>query len=105
MKELRRNMRIIGTLIVALFLCAGAWYGVTVYTQGDVWASDVYNPRLARSSSDRGDITDRDGVVLATSQDGQRVYLEDAAVRRSLAATVGDTAGMSGTGVEGYYSA
>ena len=64
MKELRRNMRVIGTLLMALFICAGAWFGVTVYTQGDTWASDVYNPRLARSSSDRGDVTDRDGVVL-----------------------------------------
>ena len=74
MKELRRNMRIIGTLLMVLFIGAGAWYGVTVYTQGDVWASDVYNPRLARSSSDRGDITDRDGVVLATTDsDGVRV--------------------------------
>lgn len=106
MKELRRNMRIIGTLIVALFLCAGAWYGVTVYTQGDVWASDVYNPRLARSSSDRGDITDRDGVVLATTDDeGKRVYLENTAARRALSQTVGDTAGMSGTGIESFYSA
>lgn len=106
MKELRRNMRIIGTLIVALFLCAGAWYGVTVYTQGDVWASDVYNPRLARSSSDRGDITDRDGVVLATTDDdGNRVYLENTAARRALSQTVGDTAGMSGTGIESFYSA
>ena len=49
MKKLRRNMRIIGTLLMVLFICAGAWFGVTVHTQGDTWASDVYNPRLARS--------------------------------------------------------
>ncbi len=106
MKELRRNMRIIGTLLVLLFVGAGVWYGVTVYTQGDTWASDVYNPRLARTSSERGDITDRDGVVLATTNaDGQRVYLENAAARRALSQTVGDTAGMSGTGIESFYSA
>ena len=106
MKELRRNMRVIGTLLMALFICAGAWLGVTVYTQGDTWASDVYNPRLARSSSDRGDITDRDGVVLATTDDeGNRVYLENTAARRALSQTVGDTAGMSGAGVETFFSA
>ena len=31
-------MRVIGTLLMALFICAGAWFGVTVYTQGDTWA-------------------------------------------------------------------
>lgn len=106
MKELRRNMRIIGTLLVLLFLGAGVWYGVTAYTQGDTWASDVYNPRLARTSSERGDITDRDGVVLATTdEDGKRVYLENTAARRALSQTVGDTAGMSGAGIESFYSA
>ena len=71
MKELRRNMRIVMALIMVLFIGAGAWLGMTVYTQGDTWASNVYNPRLENTSSQRGDFTDRDGVVLAsTAQDG-----------------------------------
>lgn len=105
MKELRRNMRVIGALLAALFICAGVWFGVTVYEQGDVWASNVYNPRLARTASERGDITDRNGVTLATTdEDGRRVYLENTAARRALSQTVGDTAGMSGAGVESFYS-
>lgn len=105
MKELRRNMRVIGALLAALFICAGVWFGVTVYEQGDVWASNVYNPRLARTASERGDITDRSGVMLATTdEDGRRVYLENTAARRALSQTVGDTAGMSGAGVESFYS-
>ena len=66
MKELRRNMRVVMAIIMVLFIGAGAWLGATVYTQGDTWASNVYNPRLVRTSSSRGDITDRDGTILAT---------------------------------------
>lgn len=105
MKELRRNMRLVGALIVAVFVGLSAWFALTVFEQGSIWASNSYNTRLNASRAQRGDIVDRDGVTLAASRDGKRVYLEDAAARRALAAVVGDTSGMSGTGIEGYYSA
>lgn len=105
MKELRRNMRFIGTLVVVLFVGLAAWFAMTVFTQGSIWASDVRNNRLRATNSLRGDITDRDGNVLATTaQDGTRLYTENALARRALSQTVGDTAGMSGTGVETFYS-
>ena len=104
MKELRRNMRLVGALVVAAFLTLSGWFALTVFEQGSIWASNSYNTRLTATGAQRGDITDRDGVALATTQDGERVYLENTAARRALAATVGDTAGMSGTGIEGYYS-
>lgn len=105
MKELRRNMRLIGTILLCLFIAAGSWYGVTVYNQGSKWASNVYNTRLKSSSANRGDIKDRKGIVLATTDtDGKRVYLSDQHARMALSQTVGDTAGMSGVGVESYFS-
>lgn len=106
MKELRRNMRFIGTLVVVLFVGLAVWFAMTVFTQGSIWASDVRNNRLRATNSLRGDITDRDGNVLATTaEDGTRTYTENALARRALSQTVGDTAGMSGTGVETFYSA
>jgi len=106
MKELRRNMRIVGTLVVVMFVGLAAWFAMTVFTQGSIWASDVRNSRLKTGASLRGDITDRDGNLLATtSEDGERQYLPNAAARRALSQTVGDTAGMSGTGIETFYSA
>lgn len=105
MKELRRNMRAVGSILLALFIGAGVWLGATVYKQGDSWASNAYNPRLAHTASERGDITDRNGVTLATTNaDGKRQYLDNEAARRALSQTVGDTAGMSGAGVESFFS-
>ena len=106
MKELRRNMRLVGALVVVMFVGLAAWFAMTVFTQGSIWASDVRNNRLRASNSLRGDITDRDGNLLATTaEDGSRQYTQNAAARRALSQTVGDTAGMSGTGIETFYSA
>ena len=106
MKELRRNMRLVGALLVVMFVGLAAWFAMTVFTQGSIWASDVRNSRLRASNSLRGDITDRDGNLLATTaEDGSRQYTQNAAARRALSQTVGDTAGMSGTGIETFFSA
>ena len=105
MKELRRNMRLIGALVVVMFVGLAAWFAMTAFTQGSIWASDVRNSRLRATNSVRGDITDRAGNLLATTaEDGSRQYTSNAAARRALSQTVGDTAGMSGTGIETFYS-
>ena len=105
MKELRGKMRLVGALIVCLFIGLGAWYGYTVYSQGSVWASNPYNTRANGTTAHMGDITDRDGNVLAhTASDGTRQYLTNEKSRRALSQTIGDQMGMSGTGVENYYS-
>ena len=83
MKELRRNMRFVGMLVVALFVGLAAWFAMTAYTQGSIWASDVHNTRLAALNTHRGDITDRDGNLLATTaSDGSRQYTQNEQARR-----------------------
>lgn len=105
MKELRRNMRFVGALLVLMFVGLAAWFAMTAFTQGSIWASDVHNTRLAASNTLRGDITDRHGNLLATTaQDGSRQYTENTLARRALSQTVGDIAGMAGVGVETFYS-
>ena len=105
MKELRRNMRLVGTLVVIMFVGLAAWFAMTVYTQGSIWASDAHNTRLSASNTLRGDITDRHGNLLATTaEDGSRQYTQNTAARRALSQTVGDIAGMSGVGVETFHS-
>lgn len=98
-------MRLVGTLVVVLFVALAAWFAMTAFTQGSIWASDVRNSRLRATNSLRGDILDRDGNLLATTaEDGTRQYVSNATARRALSQTVGDVAGMSGTGVETLYS-
>lgn len=105
MKELRGKMRLVCTLIVCMFIGMSAWYGYTVFSQGSVWASNPYNTRSNGTTAHMGDITDRDGNLLAhTAQDGTRQYLSNESGRRALSQTIGDQMGMSGTGVENYYS-
>ena len=105
MKEMRRKMRVVGALVIAAFIGLSAWFGVTVWDQGSIWASSAYNTRLRKTNSQMGSITDRNGSLLATTnENGQRIYLQDEQARRALSQTVGDTAGMSGTGIETYYS-
>ena len=105
MKELRRNMRIIGALTVIAFVVLCIGYALTVYTQGSQWASTSYNNRASAKNAIRGDITDRSGVVLATTDsEGNRVYLENEDARRALSQVVGDTRGMSGTSVETFHA-
>ena len=105
MKELRRNMRFVGMLVVLMFVGLAGWFAITAFSQGSIWASDVRNTRLRTSNVLRGEITDRDGNLLArTNEDGSRQYLNNDAARRALSQTIGDTAGMSGTGVETFYA-
>ena len=70
MKELRRNMRLIGTLVVVMFVGLAAWFAMTGFTQGSIWASDVRNSRLRATNSLRGDITDRDGNLWGRLKSG-----------------------------------
>ena len=98
-------MRLVGAMVVVMFIALGAWFAMTVYTQGETWASDAHNTRLSASNTLRGDITDRDGNLLATTAaDGSRQYTQNEAARRALSQTVGDIAGMSGVGVETFHS-
>ncbi len=103
MKTIHKKIRVIGLLVVILFVGMGGWLARTVYLQGNQWANTANNPRIAsaRRSITPGDITDRNGVKLASTDDaGKRVYIADTTARRALAHTVGDTANMSGAGVE-----
>ena len=105
MKELRRNMRLVGAAVVIAFIMLAGWFSFTVFEQGAIWASSSRNTRLRATSAQRGDIVDRNGNVLATTKDGERAYISNAFARRALATTVGDDRGMSGTGVESFHSA
>lgn len=105
MKRMRRAIRAVTWLLVASFLGLGGWLGYTVYSQGARWTTSQMNSRLnvAKKTNAMGDITDRNGLLLATTADDRtRKYSNDPSIRRAVSQTVGDAMGMSGTGVETF---
>ena len=107
MKQMRRAIRAISVILVAAFLGLGGWLGYTVYSQGSRWTTSQLNSRLnvAKKTNAMGDITDRNGVLLATTlEDRTRKYSDNKAIRRAVSQTVGDAMGMSGTGVETFHA-
>ncbi len=88
--------------LLILFFCLGlALYYGQLAVRGARFASyptnrHVYaDGRLVRA----GAITDRNGVVLAHTQDGQRLFNENAEIRQATVHAVGDLEGYVSTGV------
>lgn len=84
-------------LLLACFLGGVVYLGVNLFLHGGQWAMQPYNGHL---SSSLGDISDRNGNVLATSSGGERTYSDSETVRRALLHTVGDPYGYISTSAE-----
>ncbi len=101
----KRNIRIMLTVFMALFAGLTVYLAYSVLTYGERWATNPYNPRIASQKSQvkAGDILDRNGVTLATTDaKGNRVYTPDAQVRKALSSVVGDSSGMTTSGAETF---
>lgn len=90
--------------ILCLVLAAGLVLGLAVYvgnwlSQGDSWATYVANDHLyANGRLLRGQVADRNGVVLATAGEGGWRFHDSAGVRKATLHAVGDSQGMIGGG-------
>ena len=101
-------MKTVGMRSVVLYLLLFAFLGglgyfvVTLFLHGNEWAMQPYNGHIyAESSTVRlGDIKDKNGNLLASTEEGRRVYSDSEDVRRALFHTVGDTYGYISTGVQ-----
>ncbi len=80
-------------LIIALLVIAGMCvFIVKIFMNSDQWIQHTYNGHLVGSSglAKAGTIYDRNGVVLAYSEDEQRLYNDDYTTRLSTLHVVGD---------------
>ena len=104
MKRQRFRFRFIALLLFACFLLVGLYGLRSVRVYGTRWFSHAGNTRLAALKSEiiQGDILDRNGIVLATTQEGKRVYHSDAATRSALVHVIGDRAGNIAGSVESF---
>ena len=95
MKQLRKNIRRIAAFLCALFLLLTAYGAYSIYTSGNRWFSSSLNTfaRQKRSGVVAGSILDRNGVILARTVDGVRVYNDDLQVRSALVHVTGDRNG------------
>ena len=71
----------------------------------NTWVVKDYNQHLYAEGEllAAGQITDRNGIVLAETVNGERVFNTDVNIRKSTLHVVGDTAGFISTGVQTAY--
>ena len=85
-----------------------AVYGVyAINTYGNRWFAYAKNPRVRAEKQHviAGAIYDREGVLLASTADGKRVYQANEADRRAVVHVIGDSEGQVSNGVEGFQTA
>ena len=89
-------------ILCALFICGIVFLSVSLVTEGSEWVMKTYNRHVYSDGQliAAGAVTDKNGVVLSESEDGERVYSEDRETRLATLHVVGDTRGFISTGVQ-----
>ncbi len=105
MKQLHTRFRLITFIVIALLFIAGLYgvYSVNIY--GRRWFSNSKNTRYqaAKNNVIAGDIIDRNGITLATTdQDGDRVYQSSLKSREAVVHLLGDRDGNVANGVDSF---
>ncbi len=92
-------------LLVAAVVAGLAFLGVKFALNGEKWATLRANEHLTVDGSfvAAGDIFDRGGVLLASTEGDERVYNDSERIRRSTLHIVGDTEGFVSSGVQTAY--
>ncbi len=105
MKQMRTRFRALTLIVIGLILVAGLYGVYSVDTYGTRWSSSSKNTRYqsAKKSVIAGDIIDRNGVVMATTDaDGNRVYQSNIKARRATVHLIGDRDGNVANGVDSF---
>jgi peptidoglycan glycosyltransferase len=93
-------------LLVAVAILGLGFYAGRFFIHGSAWASAPFNQTVHRAGVLAvGRVVDRNGVVLADSNDGARSFAYNAEVRRATLHAVGDRGGNIGTGALSLFAA
>ena len=105
MKQQRMRFRFLTLITIAMLIISGAYGLYSVSAYGNRWVSSARNTRY-RSAKSRvipGDILDRNGVVVASSdENGKRTYQSNTLSRSSMVHLLGDTEGNVANGIESF---
>ena len=107
MKKLRHNIRLLALVLAFLFVGLSVYFSYSMYFYGGRWFANANNPRLhdQKQKVIAGDLTDRTGLVLATTTNGARVYPRYTDLRLAVSHVVGDSGGIVANGAETFMSA
>ena len=96
---------IISIVLAAAFLLGLGFLCVKYFLDSSFWASQSYNPYMisGQGLENAGSIKDRNGVILAKSENNTRIYHENEATRKAMLHTVGDGSYNIATAVETAY--
>lgn len=104
MKRVLRRSTLIFILTLA-FIGGMGYLTFQLIMNADDWVDQPYNAHISGSGglAQAGAIYDRNGEVLAQTVDGERVYNENASVRKSLLHVVGDNSLNISTAAQSMY--
>ena len=107
MKQQRFRFKLLAFLLFGLFALLAVYGVYSINTYGNRWFAYARNPRVReqKASVIAGSIYDRNGILLASTVDGTRVYQADEASRRAIVHVIGDSEGQVSNGVEGFQTA
>ncbi len=94
MKQIRKNILRVAWALLALFFLLAAYGAYSIATTGNRWFSSSANTyaRSRKKNVIAGDILDRNGVILATTdENGKRVYQQNELNRSATVHVVGDS--------------
>lgn len=94
-------------ILCGLFIIGLIFLTASLITDGDVWVMKSYNSHVFSDGKliAAGKITDRDGVVLVETVDGERVYNDSRKTRMANLHVVGDMRSFIYTGVQSAFEA
>ena len=86
-------------LLVVIAMLGMGFYVVRYIVSGAQWASAPFNATVFHGGTLAiGTVTDRNGVILASSENGRRTFNESKTIRLATLHAVGDREGNIGTG-------
>ena len=99
MRKIEQRLRFC-TLILLAFVFGMVLFLIRYVRQSECWYIQAYNKNLYSSSGEllTGTLTDRNGTVLSSVRDGERLYSYIPAVRMATLHVVGDRQNKIGTG-------
>ena len=107
MKQQRFRFKLLALLLFSLFALLAVYGVYSIDTYGNRWFAYARNPRVReqKSTVTAGSIYDRNGILLASTADGQRIYQTDKNARQAIVHVLGDSEGQVSNGVEGFQTA